>query len=315
MRYGRRVILRVLVATISLPLAICSAHADFPDTRPTVGCQASAGELTFGGQCVGIQGPSAPTQPAQGHSWIVTPPTVQASCAPYIATEWAAAAGVDSGKIGGAVWTVDGQRIPVIYSTPLTDWGWRYAVTCGTPGVTRFVGLVSEPRTPSPCSAQTATQDCVPGLDPSSFLAAVKGEVPRESIEASPRKLGVVGVSVGVQVVPAPEPQYATINVAVPDAGDGDPGETLHVVWVVEAAPESVSWTWPDGSRSQISKWIPQTYEEGGFVGASLVYGVTATGFWSDGLTVHDLPTVSVGTIPITAQLAYSVEQVQPGLG
>ncbi|MGH7642065.1 MAG: hypothetical protein ACRENX_03465 [Candidatus Dormibacteria bacterium] len=50
-------------------------------------------------------------------------------------------------------------------------------------------------------------------------------------------------------------------------------------------------------------------------MGASLVYGVTATGFWSDGLTVHDLPTVSVGTIPITAQLAYSVEQVQPGLG
>jgi hypothetical protein len=48
---------------------------------------------------------------------------------------------------------------------------------------------------------------------------------------------------------------------------------------------------------------------------ASLVYTVTATGFWSDGVTVHDLPSVSVGTIPIGGQLDYSVEQIQPGLG
>jgi hypothetical protein len=126
---------------------------------------------------------------------------------------------------------------------------------------------------------------------------------------------GVVGVSVNAELSPVPTTEYAEVDVAVPDVGDGDPGELLHVVWVVEATPEVVSWTWPDGTVSASSTWIPQTYVEAGSVHASLVYDVTAAGFWSDGVTVHALPSVSVGTIPVGAQLAYSVEQIQAGLG
>ncbi|MGA9921627.1 MAG: hypothetical protein WBR23_10300 [Candidatus Dormiibacterota bacterium] len=114
---------------------------------------------------------------------------------------------------------------------------------------------------------------------------------------------------------PTPLVKYAEIDLAVPDAGDGDPGESLHVVWVVEADPEVVSWAWPDGSVSSSGAWIPQTYVDGGEMRATLAYNVTASGFWSDGVTVHDLPSVSVGTIPVSAQLAYSVQQIQPGLG
>ncbi|HVB53741.1 MAG TPA: hypothetical protein VNF24_06070 [Candidatus Acidoferrales bacterium] len=139
--------------------------------------------------------------------------------------------------------------------------------------------------------------------------------MPNETIEVTPASLGVVGVPVNAQLTPAPESKFAEIDLMVPDAGDGDPGETLHVVWVVEATPEVVSWTWPDGSLSSVGRWVPQSYVEGGVMGAGLVYSVTAAGFWSDGVTVHDLPSISVGTIPVTAELGYSVEQVQPGLG
>lgn len=315
MRYGKRLALSLLLAAIALPLAERSADADFPGTNPTVGCQATSGVLTFGGQCVGIQGPSAPTQPALNHRWATTPPTIQAACTPYSTTEWAAAAGQGADGLGGAVWTPDGQRIPVVYSTPVTDWGWQYSVTCGTPGAVRFVQLVSAPRSPSPCVPQTAPAACLPGLEPSSFLAAVAGQVPNETIEVTPASLGVVGVPVNAQLTPAPESKFAEIDLVVPDAGDGDPGETLHVVWVVEATPEVVSWTWPDGSLSSVGRWVPQSYVEGGVMRAGLVYSVTAAGFWSDGVTVHDLPSISVGTIPVTADLGYSVEQVQPGLG
>ncbi|MGA7362235.1 MAG: hypothetical protein WBZ07_04685 [Candidatus Dormiibacterota bacterium] len=114
---------------------------------------------------------------------------------------------------------------------------------------------------------------------------------------------------------PTPLVKYAEIDLAVPDAGDGDPREILHVVWVVEADPEVVSWAWPDGSVSSSGAWIPQTYVDGGEMRATLAYNVRASGFWSDGVTVHDLPSVSVGTIPVSAQLAYSVQQIQPGLG
>lgn len=314
-RYGRRVALPLLLATLALPVAVRSADADFHGTNPTVGCQATSEVLTFGGLCVGIQGPTAPTQPTLSHAWLTSPPSAPVACSPYETTEWAPATAASSGGAVGEVWTAEDQRVPIVISTPLTDWGWIFTVTCGAPGAVRFVRVVSGPRTPSPCTPQTAPGDCLPGLDPSEFLAAVTGQVPAETIEATPSGVGIVGVPVEAQLSPAPEPKYAEIDLAVPDAGDGDPGETLHVVWVVVATPEVVSWKWPDGSLSADGKWIPQTYVESGVMRASLVYTVTATGFWSDGVTVHELSSVSVGTIPIGGQLDYSVEQIQPGLG
>jgi hypothetical protein len=139
--------------------------------------------------------------------------------------------------------------------------------------------------------------------------------VPAERVQATPAGIGVVGVPVQVAVAPTPQVEYAEIDVSVPDAGDGDPGEVLHVVWVVEATPEVVSWAFPDGSASTNDTWIPQTYVTAGMIRASLEYSVTAEGFWSDGVDVHQLPAVSVGTIPVAAQLSYSVEQIQPALG
>jgi hypothetical protein len=118
-----------------------------------------------------------------------------------------------------------------------------------------------------------------------------------------------------VALAPIPQTEYAEIDVNVPDLGDGDPGETLHVVWVVEAAPEVVSWSFPDGSASSSDAWIPQTYVTTGLIRANLEYSVTAAGYWSDGVAVHDLPSVLVGTIPVGAQLNYSVQQIQPALG
>ena len=281
----------------------------------TVGCNGGVAQTSFGGVCVGLAAPTAPTRPALWHPWTTVPPTVPQACTPYSTTEWAAASGESSEWSGGAVWTVDGQRIPIVYSTPQTDWGWLYTVSCAALDAVRFVRVVGEPRSPSPCSLQTAPADCLPGLDPSGFLADVAGQVPEEKIGATPAGPGVVGVPVQAQLSPTPEAKYAEIDLAVPDVGDGDPGETLHVAWVVEATPELVSWAWPDGSGSSSGRWIPQTYVANGGIHASLVYSVRAAGFWSDGVAVHELPSVSVGTIPIAAQLAYSVEQIQPALG
>jgi hypothetical protein len=136
-----------------------------------------------------------------------------------------------------------------------------------------------------------------------------------ETVDATPASTGVVGVPVQVALAPIPQVAYAEIDVSVPDVGDGDPSETLHVVWVVEATPEVVSWTFPDGSASASDAWTPQTYVTSGLIRASLEYSVTAQGFWSDGVAVHELATVSIGTIPVAAQLSYSVEQIQPALG
>ena len=296
-------------------LNVQPASAAFVHRASTVGCSGGVAATTFGGSCVALEAPSAPTQPSLSHAWLTGPPAAPATCSPYETSEWAPAIGSGSGGAIGEVWTVEGQRVPIVVSTPQTDWGWVFTVTCGSPGAVRFTSVISGPRTPSPCSIQTAPADCLPGLDPSTFLAAVSGQVPPESIEASPAGPGIVGVPVEAQLSPIPKAKYAEIDLAVPDAGDGDPGETLHVVWVVEANPEVVSWAWPDGSVSSNGEWIPQTYVDGGVMRASLVYNVTATGFWSDGVTVHDLPSVSVGTIPVSAQLGYSVQQVQPGLG
>ena len=205
--------------------------------------------------------------------------------------------------------------MPVVYSTPQTDWGWVYEVSCGDPGVVRFLHLISEPRQPSPCSSQTPAASCVPGLNPAAFVSQVQGQVPPEALKARPPTGGVVGVPVEIQLQPTPVTEFAEIDLSVPDLGDADPGEVLHVVWVVEASPEVVSWNWPDGTHSTNSTWIPQTDSADGTIQASLLYEVTASGFWSDGAGVHALPTVTVGRIPVASQLAYPVQQVQPALG
>jgi hypothetical protein len=315
LRYSKRIAFSASLAVLTLPTAVLSVHADLGVTAPTVACQANAGALTFGGRCIGVQAPTAPTQPAIWHHWTTVPPSTPPVCTPFETTEWAAASAASSEWSDGAAWTVDGQRIPIVYSTPQTDRGWDYLVACGNPAAVRFVRLVAEPRRPSPCSLQTAGADCLPGVNPTAFLAEVAGQVPAETVAATPAGTGMVGVRVQVALTPAPVAEYAEIDVSVPDAGDGDPGETLHVVWVVEAIPEVVSWAWPDGSASTTNIWIPQTYVTTGLIRANVEYTVTAEGFWSDGVDVHKLPTVLVGTIPIASQLGYSVEQVQPGLG
>lgn len=315
MRHGKRLALSAVIGAIALLPGPLLVHANFATSPPTVACQGGISALTFGGTCTGIQGPTAPTQPAIWHHWTTVPPAAPQACTPFESIEWAAASAVSSEWSSGAAWTVDGQRVPIVYSTPQTDRGWDYLVTCGGAVDLRFLRVVAEPRQPSPCSLVTPATQCVPGLNPTAFLADVAGQVPTEAIVATPAGTGVVGVPVQVVLAPIPRAEYAEIDLNVPDAGDGDPGETLHVVWVVEAVPELVSWAFPDGSSSTNDAWIPQTYVTSGMIRASLEYSVTAEGFWSDGVAIHELPTVSVGTIPITAQLNYSVEQIQPALG
>jgi hypothetical protein len=315
MRYSKRLAFSAALGLLALPVGTGTVYANFGSSTPTVACQGDTAALSFGGICIGVQGPTAPTQPAIWHHWATVPPSAPTTCAPYDTTEWAAASALSSEWSDGAAWTVDGQRVPIVYSTPQTDRGWDYLITCGSAGAVRFVRVVAAPRRPSPCSLQTPSPACLPGFNPTAFLADVSGQVPAETVDAAPANTGVVGVPVQVSLAPIPQAEYAEIDVDVPDLGDGDPGETLHVVWVVEATPEVVAWTFPDGSASTSGAWIPQTYVTSGLIRASLAYSVTAEGFWSDGVAVHELPSVSVGTIPVGAQLNYSVEQIQPALG
>ncbi|HUY60614.1 MAG TPA: hypothetical protein VMW49_01945 [Candidatus Dormibacteraeota bacterium] len=124
---------------------------------------------------------------------------------------------------------------------------------------------------------------------------------------------GVVGVATRVRLFPEPKVQYAQINVTVPDLGDKDSTELLHVVWIVTATPQMTEWSWPDGTRSLASEWIPQTDEAGGVIAAVVTYRVIAAGYWSDGVVLHRLPSLEVGTISVEAVLRpYDVQQVQP---
>jgi len=315
MRRIYAVVTLTIVSTALTMLNELPVSAGYVHASSTVACDGGVSGTAFGGTCFALEAPSQPTQPSLWHSWLTSPPSAPAACSPYETTEWAPASAGSSGGVVGEVYTLEDQRVPIVVSTPITDWGWVFSVTCGSPGAVRFLSVVSGPRTPSPCSAQTTAANCLPGLNPSTFLAAVSGQVPPETIVATPPGPGIVGVPVEAELSPAPIPKYAEVNLAVPDLGDGDSGESLHVVWVVAATPEIVWWTWPDGTATSNSEWIPQTYDDGGLIRARLVYNVTATGFWSDGVTVHDLPSVSVGTIPVVAQLGYSVQQIQPGLG
>jgi hypothetical protein len=208
-----------------------------------------------------------------------------------------------------------GQRVPILYLTPLFDNGWIWTVACGYPGVVRYTGAASLARQPNPCAPGTSAAACRPGYDPPGFLAAVERQLPPEAIVVIPPIQDVVGVPVDPLLQPVPVQEQAVINVTVPDLGDGDPGEGIHVVWVVQATPQAVVWSWPDGTQSEVARWVPQVDERGGRILAELDYLVTAAGFWSDGVTVQQLPSLTVGTIPVRVTLPYSVQQVQSSLG
>ena len=282
---------------------------------PTVGCSGSAGGVSFGGTCVAVQGPSAPTKPARDHPWILFAPVAVPTCTPYSVTQWATGTSKDGWTWDGSFWTQAGQRVPILYSTPIQDNGWDWSVSCGSPGVIRYAGVASKPRSPSPCPPGVKPASCTPGLDPTDLLAAVEKDLPAETLTASPPPPGVVGVPVTVAIDPTPTIQYATINTSAPDLGDGDPGELLHVVWVVQATPEATTWFWPDGTSGIQLPWIPQVAEAHGAIRAVVTYAVTASGFWSDGVAVHPLASVRVGTLTVQASLPYPVQQVQADLG
>lgn len=237
------------------------------------------------------------------------------ACSPYEATQWAKGTSSDGWKWNGSFWTLAGQRVPILYSTPLVDSGWTWLVTCGSPGAVRFAAVAQKARTPSPCPLGTPAAPCRPGFSGANFLASVERQVPQENVTASPPGTGVVGVPVQISLSPVPRTQYATVTLAAPDLGDQDPGELLHVVWVVQAQPQAIAWRWPDGTTGASPTWVPQVAVSGGEVTATLTYSVSATGFWSDGIQVRQLASVDVGSITVSARLPYSVQQVQADLG
>jgi hypothetical protein len=289
--------------------------ADFGGSGPTVGCTASDDQVSFAGTCIDVAGPTAPTVPAASHHWSTQAPTSPPGCTPYTVTEWATGTSAVGWSSDGTFWTKSGQRVPILYSTPLEDNGWVWYVPCDSSGSVSYMGMAQLPRQPSPCAPGTVAAACEPGYDPSGFLAAVKKQIPTEQITAVPPAQGVVGVPVMVALQPVPQVEQAVLDVNAPDLGDGDLGEQIHVVWVVRASPEDVIWTWPDATQSAVTRWVPQVEENGQPIVGAVTYLVTAAGFWSDGLSVHQLPSLTVGTIPVTTQLPYSVQQVQPDLG
>jgi hypothetical protein len=313
-RYGL-VLIAVALTAIGASVAAEPVAATYPGPGPTVGCSGSAGGISFGGTCVAVQGPSAPTRPARTHPWILSAPVAVAACTPYTVTQWATGTSKEGWSWDGSFWTEAGQRVPILYSTPIQDNGWMWTVSCGSPGAVRYTGAASKPRSPSPCSPGVRPANCSPGLDPSSLLDSVEKDLPLETLTATPPPPGVVGVPVTVTIYPVPTAQYATVNATAPDLGDGDPGELLHVVWVVEAVPAATTWFWPDGTSGTELPWIPQVARAQGIIRAVVTYAVTASGFWSDGVSVHPLATVTVGSLTVQASLPYPVQQVQADLG
>lgn len=311
----------VIVAAMAAGLVVClsmgTALADYPGPgpTPTVGCGATTGQLSFEGQCVAVQGPTAPTRPATFHPWLTGLPVSPPACSPYDVTQWATGIATDSWSWSGSFWSLGGQRVPVLRSTPLEDTGWVWEVFCGPDAAIRYVGYQQLPRRPNPCSVATPAAACLPGFDPGSFRAAVAGMVPTERILATPPSGGLVGVPVDLLLRPTPVTEQAVIDDTVPDLGDGDLGEMLHVKWVVQAVPQSLVWTRPDGTTSPLDTWIPQVEERGGDVVATVTYAVEAFGFWSNGVNIYQLPSQNVGTIQVTARIPYGIQQVQSDLG
>jgi len=282
------------------------ARADLGSPDPNTTCGASQSSLSFGAQCVRPPGPSAPTQPSYDHPWAVT------GCQPYTEVVWATGTAAVGGPSGGYVLTPTGQHVPVLRSDPRDDYGWVWNIRCGTGLIPTYVGWTTAARTPNPCSPGRPWSQCRPGVSIPAFRAAAQGRVPLERVIAVPVS-GVVGVATRVRLFPEPKVQYAQINVTVPDLGDKDSTELLHVVWIVTATPQMTEWSWPDGTRSLASEWIPQTDEAGGVIAAVVTYRVIAAGYWSDGVVLHRLPSLEVGTISVEAVLRpYDVQQVQP---
>ena len=317
MRYRCVVIAVAAPILVALSAAAIPVSADYPGPGPgpTVGCNGASGQLSFQGQCVGVPGPGAPTQPAVFHHWATGVPAAQPACTPYTVTQWATGISTDGWSWSGSFWTVVGQKVPILYSTPLQDTGWVWQVSCGSPGSVRYVGYQQLARHPDPCLPGTPASACRPGFNVPGFLDAVQGAVPAEQIQATPPSVGLVGAPVELTLAPNPVTEQAVIDVTVPDLGDGDPAEGIHVVWVVQAAPTSELWSRPDGTVSSDDQWTPQVQEQGGAVVATVTYAITGFGFWSDGLAVHPLSRQTVGAITVTARLPYSVEQVQSNLG
>lgn len=317
MRHRRRLKAELLLALLALAGAPSVVLADYPGLGPgpTVGCGASTAGFDFGGTCVSVDSPTAPTKPSYDHPWLLSTPVAAPACSPHEVTQWATGTSADGWRWNGSFWTLGGQRVPILYSTPLLDTGWSWEVTCGSPGAIRYVGVVQKARTPSPCSPGTPSAACRPGFSGAGFLASVERQVPQETITATPPGTGVVGVSVELAISPIPRTEYATVTLAAPDLGDQDPGELLHVVWVVQARPQGIVWRWPDGTTGGSPSWVPQVAFSGGELEATVSYSVTATGFWSNGVAVRQLAAVEVGTITVSARLPYSVQQVQADLG
>lgn len=305
------------LATLELAFLCWSSTvlANYSGSGVTLGCGGSTNELAFGGQCVAVQGPTAPTRPATFHPWLTGLPTAPPACTPYQVTEWATGIATDSWSWRGSFWTLGGQRVPVLRSTPLEDTGWVWEVYCGTGAAIRYVGYQQLPRRPDPCSLATPAASCLPGFNPGSFRAAVEGRVPPEQVLATPPNSGLVGVPVDLLLRPTPVTEQAIINVTVPDLGDGDLGEGIHVEWIVQAVPQGVVWTHPDGTTTSVGSWIPQVEEQSGYLVATVTYSVQAFGFWSNGVNVYQLPPQEVGSIRVVARIPYGIQQVQSNLG
>ncbi len=231
-------------------------------------------------------------------------------CVAHDQITWAdGTAAVGGPEPGGYVYYF-GLKIQRVLSDPRTDWGWNWFVPCNPRRSMAFLGLVHMGRAPNPCVTGTAA--CRAGVSIPGFLAAARGAVPVERIVVDPVTVGVVNVRVLAALDPIPIPKSVEVRVTVPDQGDLDLGERLHVIWVVTATPEPWEWQWPDRSQSAEGRWVPQQDEQGGHVNVDLQYLVTAAGYWSDGITIHDLPGFVVGTISVPTTRAYDVQQVQP---
>jgi len=297
--------------TVVLPVLLTiQARADISPPGRTKVCTANADQLEFGGVCSTPRSPSAPTRPAFFHAWALTQPVNHTGCVPYDQTTWADGTAAVGGPQLNGYFFYDGQKIPRVLSDPRTDWGWEWYIPCDPKRALQFVGIVHMPRAPSPCP--TGQPDCRPGASVPGFLAAARGVVPAERIEVDPAAVGVVNVRVLAALDPVPVQKAADVRVTVADGGDLDPGERVHVLWIVTATPEPWQWRWPDGSASAIGRWVPQQDQRGAEIRVNLVYAVTAAGFWSDGITIHDLPGFTVGTIAVPSSRSYDVQQVQP---
>ncbi len=311
----RPIVVLVFLGALTWATGGYAVQADAPLSGSTVVCTAGTGAVAFGGSCQGLTPPTAPTRPAAGRAWLEALPGQSNLCTPSFVTVWASGISNADWEWNGSVWSQEGQRIPLVYSTPTMDRGWVWKKVCTSTGSWVFIGITSAPRHPSPCMPGTSSSACRPGYSGTSFLAAAERAIPSETIAADPSLEDIVGAPVTARLDPVPTVEYANVTAKVPDLGDGDRAELLSVLWIVQAQPASLAWTWPDATVSADSRWIPQTYVQHGDISCVVTYQVTASGYWSDGVSVHPLAAVSVGSLSVRSTLPYFVQQVQPALG